>query len=279
VVDHLRYGRAIIRRGWQDTKRTVREHIRAEVPILVAVVIVAYVLQGDSGEQAALNTALITLAALVGLAGITLVYQVIRAPARLLREKDRDLVALKAAKDRELDAARAEIRELQGAKSPPPQLSFGRPELPKTWQDISLPGTPLRYRGRVIRVPVINARGAGEAKEVHARLRFTDASGRFDSTFMPAETQGRWSGEEEPGEVINLPGNGRRRLLDVVVILDGEHPHAREWTTQSRYARLHGYAIKAGRFSVQIDVMGAGHGGDAPHLATRSRLSAARSTC
>jgi hypothetical protein len=244
----------------------VLEHLRWDAFIAVAVAGLAFVLQGDSGEEAAWNTLLLTVAGLVVLAALALVYHVIRAPVLLLRGKDRDLVALEADKDRELDAARAEIRELKRAKSASPQLSFGRPELPGTWQDITLPGTPLRYRGRVIRVPVINALGAGQAKQVHARLRFTDVSGRFDRMFMPAETQGRWSGEEEPGEVIDLPGNGRRRMLDVVVILDGQYPHAHEWTTQSWYADLRGYAIKANPFRVEIDVMGAGDGGDAPRI-------------
>jgi hypothetical protein len=66
--------------------------------------------------------------------------------------------------------------------------------------------------------------------------------------------------------VIDLPGNGRPRMLDVVVILDGNYPHAHEWTTQSRFAGLHGHAIKANPFLVEVEVMGAGNGGDAPHL-------------
>ena len=71
-VDHgSRYSGAIIARGWQDTKRTVREHVRSEGLITLAVVVVAYALQGDSDEQAALNAALITVIALAGLVVVT----------------------------------------------------------------------------------------------------------------------------------------------------------------------------------------------------------------
>jgi hypothetical protein len=71
------------------------------------------------------------------------------------------------------------------------------------------------------------------------------------------------------GEVsheIDLPDNGRPRLLDVVVVLDGLAWNAYEWTTQSEYAALEGFGIQANPFRVEIDVMGAGDGGDAPHL-------------
>jgi hypothetical protein len=174
-------------------------------------------------------------------------------------------------KDHELDALRADVRELARAKHPPAELSFGRPEIPKTSQVMRVYDRqgqlwPLGRLGRVIRVPVVNAPGAGEARQVHARLRFMDAGGRFDSAFMPGPTQGRWSGEEEPGEVIDLAGNGQRRLLDVAVILDGDYPHAFEWTTQSLYAGLDGYEIKTDRFQVEVEVIGAGDGGDVPRL-------------
>ena len=151
-----------------------------------------------------------------------------------------------------------------------PQLSFGRPEIPRTSQAIRVydPQGDLRplYQGRVIRVPVSNALGAGEARHVHARLRFTNASGQSDPTFVPRPTQGEWVGDHGPEIEIAVPGNRRPRLLDVVVILDGDYPHAHEWTTQSRYAGLRGYAIKANPFRVEVDVMGAGYGGDPPRI-------------
>jgi hypothetical protein len=259
VADGSHYGRAIVRRGWEDAKRTAREQLRWNLFIALAVAGLAYAVQGDSGEQAAWDALLLTVAALAGLAVVALACHVIWAPVRLLREKDR-----------ELETARAAVQRLERAQRPPAQLSFGRPEIPSTSQVIKVSDRqgqlwPTRP-GRVIRVPVINAQGAGEAKQVHARLRFTDASGRSDRAFMPPETQGRWSGEEEPGEVVDLPGNGRPRLLDVVVILDGAYPHAFEWTTQSRYAGLNGYAINANPFRIEVDVMGAGNGGEAPRL-------------
>jgi hypothetical protein len=240
------YVREILVRGWQDSKRMVREHVLFDVLVALAVAGVAYALQGDSGEQAALTAGLVTVVALAGLAVVLLVCQVIAAPVRLLRERDDDLAELEAAKARELEALGAEVRELERARNPAARLSFGRPEIPRTSQEIRVYGPdgklwPLGRRGRVIRVPVVNAPGAGEAGQVHARLRFTDAGGGFDRMYMPAETQGRWSGEPEPGEVIDLPGNGRPRLLDVVLILDGEYPNAFEWTTQSLSAGLNGY--------------------------------------
>jgi hypothetical protein len=55
---------------------------------------------------------------------------------------------------------------------------------------------------------------------------------------------------------ITLPGNGRPRLLDVVVVLDRPYPHAFEWTQHSRAAGLAGYAIKAVPFDVKVEVFG-----------------------
>jgi hypothetical protein len=182
VADDPHYGRAILRRGWQDTKRTLRQQLRWDLFIAVAVAGLAYAVQGDSGEKAAWNTLLITVGALAGLAFLALVCHTIWAPVLLLREKDRQLATVQA-----------DLRELERAHHPPPQLLFGTPEIPKTSQVIRVYNSegelrPL-YQGRVIRVPVANARGAGEAKQVHARVRFTDVSGRSLDR-LPGPTQG-----------------------------------------------------------------------------------------
>jgi hypothetical protein len=86
VADSSDYGRAILRRGWQDAKRTVRERVLWEIPLLLAAALVAYAIQGDSGEQAALNTALLT--ALVVWRALGLLFwlrHLLGRPRRLLR--------------------------------------------------------------------------------------------------------------------------------------------------------------------------------------------------
>jgi hypothetical protein len=154
-------------------------------------------------------------------------------------------------------------RTVPPAGNPGPRLSFGRAVLPPTSQPIHvfLPETggqpQLAGTGRVIRVPVINQRGAGEAKRVHARITFLpdDRDGQF-SPRDPA--QGEWFGESGPEVEIDIPGNGRPRLLDILVVLDGNYPHAHEWTTASRHAALRAYAIKANPIEVEIEVIAAG---------------------
>lgn len=175
-------------------------------------------------------------------------------------------VAQKAAGDEQL-AAYAEQR---------PALSFGKAMLPAHSQRIVVSdrGGELFERsfGRVIRVPVTNAQGAGEAKQVHARLRF-EAQGRpLDRQFAPPPAQGEWFSEAGPEIEIALPGNGRPRLLDVVVVLDGEYPNGHEWTIHSRAAGLVGYAISAQPFDVVVDVMGSGDGPNAPYLSDTLRI-------
>jgi len=160
-------------------------------------------------------------------------------------------------------------RELEAFQEQAPQLSFGRAEIPRHSQAIHVldpSGDRMRIaNGRVIRVPVTNAQGAGEARDVHARLRFGE--GRMsDDMFFPEPTQAQWMGESGPEFEIDLPGNGRPRLLDVVLILDQPYPHAFEWTPQSYAAGLHGYVIKAGRFPVTIEVMTSGPAPTAAHL-------------
>jgi hypothetical protein len=104
----------------------------------------------------------------------------------------------------------------RGAASP--QLSFGEPKVgdlqqlsyplsqnpPGIWQ--SLGG------GRVVRIPVVNAQGAGDAVGVHATLRFTDAEGNPEMDDQP----GRWRDQPDKPE-ITIPGNGREYELDLFV--------------------------------------------------------------
>jgi hypothetical protein len=144
---------------------------------------------------------------------------------------------------------------------PVPQLSFGRPDLPQHTQPIYLTGADGKQHkianGRVIRVPVTNAQGAGEAKNVHARLRFVDHWGKtLDRMYSPQESEAEWFGHAGPEVEIALPGNGRPRLIDVVVVLNWDYPYAYEWTGRSRAALLRGYGIKATPFRVEVTVMG-----------------------
>ena len=143
----------------------------------------------------------------------------------------------------------------RAAEFPPPvggmpQLSFGRAMIPTHSQAIVLfpPASRVEPRqlglGRIIRVPVVNAQGSGDANRVHAQLTFLpdDRTGLY-SPRHPA--QGEWSSDPGTEGEIHLPGNGRMRLLDVIVVLDGQYPYAHEWTAASRAASLRGYAIKA----------------------------------
>lgn len=143
-----------------------------------------------------------------------------------------------------------------------PSLSFGRAVLPTGSQPIGVDNPDLggitqdTGRGRIIRVPVINARGAGVAKQVHARLTFLPDD--VHRTFAPRDpAQGEWYGEQGPEIEIDLPGNGRPRMVDVLFVRDGEYPHAYEWTIHSRSAGLRGYAIKANPVTIDVEVMAA----------------------
>jgi hypothetical protein len=150
----------------------------------------------------------------------------------------------------------SEQREHEQRGKAQPKLSFGRAKIGR-WQPISVQdgaGNPVPVgRGRVIRVPVTNAQGAGEARDVHASLRFGDSS--ISPDIYPEPAQAEWVGESGPEREITLPGNGAERLLDVVVVLDKEYPHAYEWTKHSRAAGLAESAIYAGMFRVEIKVM------------------------
>lgn len=167
----------------------------------------------------------------------------------------------------------SQVRERAKALPRGPQLSFGRADLPTRSQMIVVGGPAVARSagwGRVIRVPVTNAHGAGEAIQVHARLRFLPDRKPGDRMFAPDETQGEWapSGEVE----INLPGNGRPRLLDVALVLDAPYPNIYEWTSRSRAAYLDGYEIKAQPIEVEIEVLGSGAGASAPRLMDTLRI-------
>jgi hypothetical protein len=91
-----------------------------------------------------------------------------------------------------------------------PALSFGRPQIPEHPQPIFLTApSGERHRianGRVIQVPVMNAQGAAEAKNVHARLRFVNERGKTeDRMYTPQETEAEWFGRHGPEDEINLP--------------------------------------------------------------------------
>jgi hypothetical protein len=77
--------------------------------------------------------------------------------------------------------------QLRALEEKPPRLSFGKPVVPRHSQPIPIESTSSvgspSWRGRVIRVPVINAQGAGEANRVHARLSFLP--GEHDARLAP----------------------------------------------------------------------------------------------
>jgi serine/threonine protein kinase len=151
------------------------------------------------------------------------------------------------------------LERRDGSSRPPPLLSFGKARIGR-WQSIVVQddaGNAVQAgtgTGRIIRVPVTNAQGAGEARDVHATLTFGDS----DSQFYPPSTQGEWVGESGPELMVNLPGNGGERLIDAVLVLDREYPHAFEWTRHSRAAGLRDSAIMATPFDVRIKVAGSG---------------------
>jgi hypothetical protein len=155
---------------------------------------------------------------------------------------------------------------------------FGRARIPSASQVITLPQDPRRREpfppslsGRVIRVPVVNARGAGEAQQVHARLLFLPDD--VHRTLAPRDpAQGEWFSEQGPEIEIDIPGNDRPRYIDVALVLDGPYPYVYEWTDRSRAANLEGYGVKAVPVDVEITVTGSGLGGTAPRLTRTLRI-------
>jgi hypothetical protein len=113
--------------------------------------------------------------------------------------------------------------------------------------------------GRVIRVPVTNAHGASEARNVHARLVFQPKEIHRGNYQPEHPIRGEWFSEHGPETEITLPGNGASRLFDVALVSEGGYPNVYEWTNHSRAARLsHAHVVKANPVEVQIEVMGAG---------------------
>lgn len=139
---------------------------------------------------------------------------------------------------------------------PSPKLAFGRAEIPLHSRLLGVKlYENLEAAGRVIRVPISNAQGAPDAKQIHARLTFPQHPGH-PPWRQPA--QGEWSDRGSIEAEIDLPGNGAARFLDVVAVVDKEYPHGYEWTGQSRKATLWDYGIYAVPFDVQVEVMGSG---------------------
>ena len=168
----------------------------------------------------------------------------------------------------EVESPAAGPAERQAGARDVPQLSFGKAMIPTQSHPIALVPPEVRGEprqlglGRVARVPVVNAQGAGDATHVHAQLRFQPAD--REGLYSPRHpAQGEWFNESGSEVELDLPGNGRPHLLDVVVVLNGQYPYAYEWTAASRRAVLRGYAIKANSIEVDIEVMGSG---SEPHL-------------
>jgi hypothetical protein len=160
------------------------------------------------------------------------------------------------------DEARAalKVRERADSTTRPrgPQLEFGVAEIPRRTRKVWT--SDLRrvaMRGRIIKVPVTNALGAGEALHVNARLHFL--SGNQTNDYEPITTQGEWSldgDRDRYGVAITLVGNGQPHFLAVTMVLDRDYPHAHEWTARSRAALLDGYGIEADEFDVTVEVQG-----------------------
>ena len=151
--------------------------------------------------------------------------------------------------------------QVRALEEKPPQLSFGKPVIPRQSQPIPVHSTSGAqfppWAGRVIRVPVINEQGAGGARRVHGLLSFMPDL--RDARIAPTHpVQAEWSEEGEGVVELDMPGNGRPCLLDVAVVVAGEHPHVHQWTSASRRAGLKGYAILASLVTVDIDVMTSG---------------------
>jgi hypothetical protein len=247
----------VLRTAAGDTWRLVKRHGLWDLALLVAVLIASLLLSSNVG----IGAGLIPLAALALVAVTALVVNLILAPVQMHRAG----AARESELMKRLDAVEESIRERT------PQLTFGRAVLPRQSQDIVFgEGRGVRYSGRVIRVPVINAQGAGLAERVHARLRFLPG----ERGFGPEQAQAEWFNEHGPPQIeVDLPGNGRGRLLDVVVVLYGDYPNVYEWTEHSRAAALRGYGIMATPIDIEIVVMGAGAGPLSPRLAGLLRVA------
>jgi hypothetical protein len=162
------------------------------------------------------------------------------------------------------DRTRRLAARVRALEKKPPQLSFGKPVIQRQSQPMPIHPTSGSqfppWAGRVIRVPVINGQGAGEARRVHGLLTFMP--GLRDARSAPTHpVQAEWSEEGEGVVELDMPGNGRPCLLDVAVVVAGEYPHVHQWTRASRGAGLRGYAILARPVTVDIEVMTSGSAG------------------
>jgi hypothetical protein len=112
--------------------------------------------------------------------------------------------------------------------------------------------------GRMLRVPVVNGPGAGEARRVHARLHFgSSRTGGGDREYFPKPTSAEWPEFGHDVEV-DLPGNGLPRHINVVMLVRNNWPPAFAWTQESQEADLVGYGIWSNSFYVRIEVLGVG---------------------
>lgn len=240
----------------RERLRFVWSALKAGVPLLWSAVGLVMLLIGGSLLAAvlfALDTPL--LAGLI--VGIALLATLTEGAFRL--------------RQRALAEVEQQGEQLEAFQLRAPRLSYGEAILPARSQPIhvflpEMGGQPKSVgTGRVIRIPVSNERGAGEATQVHARLTFLPDD--RDGSFSPRHAaQAEWATEHGTEVEITIPGNGRPYLLDVLLVKDGEYPHAFEWTTASRHAALRDYAIKTNRVEVDVEVMGSGPEATAPYL-------------
>lgn len=159
--------------------------------------------------------------------------------------------------EKELEVAKVELKAITES---PPSLSFGRAEIPKESTIYRFPfgnGEDLLVSGRVIRVPVSNAQGAEEAKQVHARIKFLPDEPH--GSWAPRESiRGEWEGTDDAEVEVDLPGNGMPRYLNVIFIRDRPYPHGFVWTRQSRDAALRGHEIVTDGIPIEIEIAASG---------------------
>lgn len=162
---------------------------------------------------------------------------------------------------RESECKLKDVRvDLKAVSEGAPALCFGRAEIPKESTVYRLPfgnGEDFLESGRVIRVPVSNAQGAKEAKQVHARIKYLPDEPH--GPWAPRESiRGEWDGTDGPEVEVDLPGNGMPRYLDVIFIRDRPYPHGFVWTRQSRRAALRGYEIVTDGIPIEIEIAASG---------------------
>ncbi len=247
----------MVKRGFADTWMLVKNHAIWDLVLLLALAAIGIFL---NTKYAGINAVLISLAALFVVTLFVAIGNIFMALFRIYRDTSA-----------ELDEVRARLASLEDStRDKTPQLSFGRAVIPRDSQFIALGKgfETVNHKGRIIRVPVINAQGVGTAKQVHARLRFLSSKGGFG----PEQAQAEWYSEHGPVIEIDLPGNGRNRLRDIAVFLDGDYPNLHEWTDHSRAAQLANYAIKANPVDVEIEVMGVGSAQHAPRIIGTLRI-------